>query len=382
MDSEIEGIGIYIHVPFCKSKCRYCDFNSFSGRDQLIPAYFNAAAKEVAQYGGKLSGLTVDTVFIGGGTPSFVDPVYIYELMELCSKTFEICGDAEITIEANPGTLSVEKLRLYREAGINRLSMGLQAYQKNLLRLMGRIHTAEDFMSNFEDARKAGFKNINADLIFGLPGQTLRDWEKTIAGILQWEPEHLSCYSLKIEDGTIFGQMLERGELSPLDDEQDREMYYLAVNRLREAGIRHYEISNFARPGYECRHNIKYWKACRYIGVGPGAHSYFDGKRYGNICDIENYIKCVSNGQNTAENIEPVYKKDEISEFIILGLRLTEGIDTEEFRHRFGRGIFDIYGIQIKELTDRGLLECRGSRLALSSKGLDLANSVFVEFLM
>jgi len=379
-NNEGKAFGLYIHIPFCKSKCLYCDFNSYAGREMLIEPYFNALMKEIEIYAGSLEGCLIKTVFIGGGTPSFVDASYISDLLNACRRNFNLQKDAEISIEANPGTLSRKKLELYMKAGINRLSIGLQAWQNKILKSIGRIHTIEEFLTNFRQARDEGFKNINIDLIFGLPGQTMTDWKETVDGVAGLNPEHVSCYSLKIEEGTPFGEMLERGEISQAEDELDREMYYYVKEKLTNKGMKHYEISNFAYPGFECKHNLIYWKAEEYIGIGAGSHSYINGERYNNVYDICSYIKEVKNDRIPLENIERIDMQDRLSEFVILGLRLTEGISTLEFREKFGCDISDVYGRQLTELTERGLIEQSGSNIMLTSKGLDLANQVFVEF--
>lgn len=374
-------IGLYIHIPFCKAKCYYCDFNSFACKEDYIPPYFDALKKEIALYSSSLKDYSIKTVFIGGGTPSSVRNRYIYEILNFCNQNFNIEKDAEISIETNPGTLSYEKLMAYRILGINRLSIGLQAWQNRLLKSLGRIHTNKEFEDNFEQARKAGFKNINVDLIFGLPQQTIKDWDETLSKVLELQPEHISCYSLKIEDNTAFGNMLEIGELIPAEDELDREMYYLGIKRLNEAGFEHYEISNFSKPGYQCRHNMIYWEAEQYIGLGAGAHSYFLKKRYNNEGDIGEYIKVVTDHGLMPADEQEIDAQEEIYEFIILGLRLTWGICTNEFKERFGKDIFQLFSTQINKLLNNRLIEIVEGHIRLSSKGLDLANEVFVEFM-
>jgi len=377
----MKKIGLYIHIPFCRSKCFYCDFNSFPGKEHLIPSYFEALKEEIGQYGRSLENCHIGSVFIGGGTPSLVEARWIYELMNVCYHRFNMNEGAEVSIEANPGTLAYEKLMLYKAMGINRLSIGLQAWQDRLLKSLGRIHTIDEFVGNYKLARKAGFRNINVDLIFGLPGQTLNDWTRTVLNTIKLEPEHISCYSLKIEDGTEFAKRLETGELAPADDELDRRMYYFAVERLEECGYRHYEISNFAKPGYVCRHNIIYWKAEEYLGVGAGAHSYLNGRRFNNICRVEDYISAVLYGQfSPIENEQLIDKGEEMSEFMMLGFRLTDGVSEDEFNDRFGCDAFSIFGRQLEKLLKKQLIEVGGGRIKLSVLGLDMANQVFMEF--
>ena len=380
LDSK-KSIGLYIHIPFCKAKCFYCDFNSFACMEDFIPAYFDALKKEIELYKDRLRGYTIKSIFIGGGTPSCVDHRYINELMSQCSQNFCIEENAEISIETNPGTLTEEKLTNYNLLGINRISMGLQAWQDRLLKKIGRIHDNHVFVENFNQARKAGFKNINVDLIFGLPSQSKQDWVETIRNILDMQPEHLSCYSLKIEDDTAFGRQLEAGELIPVEDELDREMYYAAKEMITGSGYEHYEISNFAKPGYLCKHNLIYWKAETYIGLGAGAHSYLEGKRFNNIAPVVEYIDYLKGGSVPSGGFEIIGREEEISEYMILGLRLTDGIDIHEFRDRFNRDLFELYGEQIKRLSGKNLLKFQEDKIMLTSKGLDLANEAFIEFL-
>ncbi|HOP99686.1 MAG TPA: radical SAM family heme chaperone HemW [Acetivibrio clariflavus] len=376
-----DSIGIYIHIPFCKAKCYYCDFNSFACRDELVPAYFSALKKEISLSAEKLKGYNIKSVFIGGGTPSSVDAQYIYEVLHLLYKEFCMDKDAEISIEANPGTLTEEKLKTYKDIGVNRLSMGLQAWQDTILKRLGRIHTSEEFEQNFKTARKIGFDNINVDLIFGIPGQTVEDWRHTLEKVTALEPEHLSCYSLKIEEGTVFGKMLEKGELVPIEDDIDREMYSFCKDFLLKKGYRHYEISNFAKPGFACRHNLIYWKAEEYVGFGTGAHSYFKSARFNNIYDLESYINGIEEGKEVTENFEFIDEKERMAEFMILGLRLIDGVRMEDFKSRFNKEIRKVYGQQIDKLMENELLTVKDGTIALSSLGLDFANQVFMEFI-
>jgi oxygen-independent coproporphyrinogen III oxidase len=377
----VSELGLYIHIPFCKAKCHYCDFNSFAGRDNYIPAYFDAIKREIELYSEKLKEYSFKTIFIGGGTPSLVDTNYIYQIINTCFTDLNINKSAEISIETNPGTLSYSKLEAFNKMGINRLSIGLQAWQNNLLAKLGRIHNNKEFSDNFKQAKNVGFKNINVDLIFGIPGQTLKDWQNTLNKVIELEPLHISCYSLKIEEGTIFGERLMNGELTELDDETDREMYHSAVEILGANNYNHYEISNFAKCGFECKHNLVYWNAEEYVGIGAGAHSYLDGKRFNNEYDIEKYISLVSEGGIYIENEQLIDENEMIVEFIILGLRLVEGISINEFKVRFNKDLFDTFGGQIQKLLKKQLIVLDGDRVKLTTLGLDLANRVFMEFI-
>jgi len=373
-------LGLYIHIPFCKSKCYYCDFNSFAGRENTVYPYFQALKNEIEVYEKALQDYKIGTVFIGGGTPSFVDADYILELISNCRMHFDIEPEAEISIETNPGTLSYGKLAAYLDAGINRLSMGMQAWQDRLLKSIGRIHRTDEFIENFELARKVGFSNINVDLIFGLPGQTFNDWVETVNNVIGLGPSHISCYSLKIEEGTVFSDWLSEGKLIPVDDELDRQMYHFTIERLTGHGYRHYEISNFSKPGFECRHNLVYWEDRQYIGLGAGAHSYFNGKRYNNTYDLDKYIYYAGKRQFHRENIQEIDINEQISEYMILGLRLIQGVNVDKFKEEFGADVFNLFGEKINKLISRGLLEFNEGMLRLTKTGLDLANQVFIEF--
>ena len=402
-----KSIGIYIHVPFCKSKCYYCDFNSYSGREYLAGPYFDALLSEMRNSTDVLSERPVRTIFIGGGTPSLVDPKYINSLLEACSKYFKVDPDAEISLESNPGTLTYDSLKAYRAAGVNRLSIGLQAWQDRLLESMGRIHRRQQFVDNLEAAYKVGFRNINVDLIFGLPEQTYDDWAETISAVTTLGAaaglNHLSCYSLKIEEGTNFGDRYKAGTLEPADDELDRNMYRHTIKALADKGYKHYEISNFAKPGFECKHNLVYWKALEYAGFGAGAHSYLDYKRFGNVAGIEKYIAAVKQAgtseedQKDTEDVQFINRQESMSEFMILGLRLIDGISEEDFEDRFDESLQAVYGDKLEKLVREGLLANEqkmdsgigmknenvktSKSYKLTPLGLDFANRVFVEFI-
>lgn len=381
MDENDKNIGLYIHIPFCRAKCHYCDFNSFAGMEEYIEPYFKALKCEIDLYREKLRYSTVNTIYIGGGTPTSMDAHYIYEVIDECRSGFNLEKEAEISIEANPGTLNLEKLSEYKAAGINRLSIGLQAWQDSLLESMGRIHRVDAFIENFKLAREAGFNNINVDLIFGLPGQTISDWNHTLYNIVQLNPEHVSCYGLKIEEGTLFGEKLAKGLLTPADDELDREMYYCAIKSLGMAGFKHYEISNFARPGFESRHNLIYWNAGRYIGLGAGAHSYFGDRRFSNLQKPEDYICSLSDRKIPSTDIQIIDREESIKEYIILGLRLTDGLNVGTFQKKYDRDIFELFGKQLDSLLEKGLLQYKDGTIKLTSLGLDLADQVFIEFI-
>jgi len=386
---EKKQIALYIHIPFCESKCYYCDFNSFSGKNELIEDYINALIKEINYYSGKLSEYEISTVFFGGGTPSILESNQILLIMDSISSHFNSSKNAEISVEANPGTLSKQKLQSYRDSGINRLSMGLQSCENAYLKDLGRIHTYQEFLVNLEDARKVGFRNINVDLMFALPNMTAREWEDCLIQINNLEIPHISAYSLVWEDGTKFQQLKQGGHIKPIDEDEELEMYHLTIDYLKSKGYSHYEISNYAKEGYQCKHNIIYWKNQNYIGLGAGAHSYFDNKRFNNANKIEEYITLI-NGDNSAslslefslavENIIQVSRADEISETMFLGLRMTEGIEVDEFIKRFNESPFKIYMKELDKLKKQELILYDGKILKLTQKGIDLSNVVFREF--
>ncbi|HEY5562377.1 MAG TPA: radical SAM family heme chaperone HemW [Clostridiaceae bacterium] len=372
--------GLYIHVPFCSSKCNYCDFNSYAGKLNFAEEYFSAMKKEIELYCEQLKFNFIDTIFIGGGTPSCVEHKYISDILTTCRANFNISEDCEISIESNPGTLDIEKLIAYRRNGINRISIGLQAYQGNMLKYLGRRHSAEDFISSIELSKKVGFKNINADVIFGIPGQTMGDWVETLKALIDADITHISAYSLKIEEGTKFGDMLESGELIQMEDELDREMYHYAIEYLKLNGYSLYEISNFAKEGYECKHNLTYWKRVDYLGLGAGAHSLLQDMRFSNEYSIEGYIKHLEKGEKPVEESCTVDINEQMSEFMFLGLRLTQGVSNSEFQDLFNQDMFIKYTDSFDELKKNHLIEIDGENVKLTSFGLDLANQVFVKF--
>lgn len=372
--------GLYIHVPFCSSKCNYCDFNSYTGKLDKAEDYFNCMKKEIGLYHDEMNYNLIDTIFIGGGTPSCVDSKYIGEILGACWNEFNISENCEITIESNPGTIDEEKLSAYKSFGINRLSIGFQAYQTNILKYLGRQHSTVDFTNSINLAKRVGFKNINADVIFGIPGQTLDNWRETLKVLTDAGLNHISAYSLKIEEGTRFGDMLQSGKLIQIDEELDREMYHYAIDYLLQNGYQHYELSNFAKPGFECQHNLTYWKCVDYLGLGAGAHSYLQSIRCSNAVSIEDYISYLSKGEKPTEERYVIDFYDKMSEYMFLGLRLTKGIENKQFEDIFNQNLFEKYAESIERLKNKKLIETDGERVWLSKLGLDLANQVFMEF--
>lgn len=375
-------MGVYIHIPFCKQKCVYCDFLSFECEDvQATDRYVEALLCETEAKGKEYPGYKVDTVFIGGGTPSILPADQIGRMMAKVRDIFAVCEDAEITIETNPGTLTVAKLAAYRAAGINRLSMGVQSFDDEILKRIGRIHTEEEARQSFHAARKAGFDNINIDLMFSVPGHSREKWHKTLQQAIAVNPEHISFYSLQLEEGTPLFRAFERGEFKPTSDEEDRVMYHEAIKSFEEAGYEHYEISNVAKPGRESRHNLKYWSMQDYLGIGIGAHSFLDGIRFSNTADMGKYIAAA--GQCAYDTYKVNSKRDNAGEFVFTGLRKMKGIALDEFAARFEASFFDFYRAEtdeIKEYIENGFLSINDGKLSLTEKGIDISNEIMAVF--
>ncbi len=377
----MESIGLYIHIPFCRQKCLYCDFPSWAGKEGQIRAYAYALTAEIRAQGKRYANREVISVFFGGGTPTALETPILAQLMRAVSESFCVVADAEITTEANPGTLSLATAAALKEMGFNRLSMGVQAWQNSILRRLGRIHMIEEFLENYHAVRQVGFENVNVDLMFALPGQTMADWKETVQRIVALEPEHISAYSLILEEGTPFYESYQAGKLNPVSEETDREMYHWAVDYLAEQGYRQYEISNFAMAGRQSRHNRIYWQAEEYLGMGLGAHSYMDGVRFHNSYDLQAYISAEGNPLRLQEDAERLTGADALAEFMFLGLRLTEGVSFARFRQRFGKEMDAVYGKELRELTELGLLVREKDGVRLSRRGVDVSNFVFERFL-
>lgn len=395
---EKKELELYIHIPFCVKKCDYCDFLSFPADNRTQRRYVDAVQKEIIYYGALYPDRKITTIFIGGGTPSWLDEEEIVRILHTVREAFAVEHDAEITIECNPGTATAHKLVRYREAGINRISIGLQSAHNEELALLGRIHTWEQFLKTYDLARKAGFSNINVDLMSALPGQTLETFSDTLKKVLALKPEHLSAYSLMIEEGTPFYERYredekhrEAGEPTELlpDEEQEYAVTKLTQRVLMEAGYHWYEVSNFAKPGYECRHNIGYWKRADYLGIGIGAASLIDNVRYANVRDLEEYCKeCESlweelNIRKTiCSSTEPVTREEQMEEFMFLGLRMTEGVSRAEFEQYFGTTIEAVYGDVLRQLQKEGLLVKQEGRICLTERGMDVNNYVVEQFML
>lgn len=372
-----DKISLYIHIPFCVRKCLYCDFPSFSGMESIFDDYVRMLCREIDETYSDYRGMEVKSIFIGGGTPSVLPPALLGRISDKIFSRFDVDSKAEITIETNPGTLDAKKLAEMKSMYFNRLSMGLQAWQDRLLKKLGRIHTADEFETNFLQARDAGFKNINVDLMFALPAQSLDDWQETLEKVMKLRPEHISAYSLIIEEGTPFFDMFDRGELKETDEDTDRKMYYLAKEMLSDKGYKQYEISNFAKEGFECYHNKVYWRTEEYQGFGLGAHSYSDGVRFHNTYDMKEYLR----GEGLRLDKEFLSIEEKQEEFMFMGLRMNEGVSEAEFLRRFGESMDSVYGDEIKELISEELLVKKDGRLSLTDRGVDISNSVFEKFI-
>ena len=409
-------ISIYIHIPFCVRKCNYCDFLSFAASDDMRERYVAALCDEIRLYSKDLSkdSKEIYTVFFGGGTPSLLTSGQINRIMETIHEGFRVIDKAEVSMECNPGTVKGDILRSLRESGINRLSIGLQSAIDSELKALGRIHDYEGFVRTYSEARDAGFDNINIDIMSGIPGQTLKTYEKTLTEVVNANPQHISAYSLIIEEGTKFADLYgadrsvsyTNSAILPLPDEDDeRRLYYMTGDILKAAGYDRYEISNYARPGYECRHNNVYWTGGEYIGVGLGASSYFRGYRYKNTSVINEYLEDIEYISDRDipvcydvfdeykdsdykgycglhDEVTFIEEKDAMEEYMFLGLRRMQGISMEGFRLKFGHFYNDIYGSETDRLISEGLIEKDGDMIRLTPKGIDVSNSVFVRFLL
>lgn len=362
---------LYVHIPFCIKKCLYCDFNSYSN-NELQDIYTNSLINEIE----KINEESFETIFVGGGTPTILSLKNLKKILEALSKFHAI----EYTFESNPGTITENNLNLLREYGVNRLSIGLQAWQDHLLTGLGRVHSLHDFLEGYEAARRAGFNNINIDLMFGIPDQGMEDWMESIDKVIEINPEHISCYSLIIEDGTPFKKLYDENKLNIVEEDIERDMYHYAINKLKQAGYLHYEISNFSKIGFECKHNITYWTLEEYLGAGAGAHSFVNNKRFSNFKSLSQYINGVREN-NIIEECTFQRHNDLLSEYMFLGLRMMEGISKNHFKMKFGEDIESIYSNEISGLIQKGLIIENGNKIMLTPMGIDFSNQVFVEFI-
>lgn len=374
---------LYIHIPFCARKCAYCDFLSFAAPERSYREYVEKLIEEMYGQSTAYRDYAVTSIFVGGGTPSVLPPELVEALFVAVYDCFAVSADAEITIEANPGTLTMEKLETYLNCGINRLSLGLQSADGEELRTLGRIHSYDDFLKSYQRARQAGFTNINVDLMSALPGQTMQSWKNTLRKVMMLKPEHISAYSLIIEAGTPFYERYHENPEAFPDEETDREMYHLTKELMAAQGYERYEISNYARPGYECRHNIGYWTGAEYLGLGLGASSYTHGFRYHNVTDLEEYLSLdLREPGAAAREIQELTPEEKMEEFMFLGLRLTKGVSGSEFLERFGKNMWNVYGEVFEKLSRQGLILEEPPMVRLTELGIDVSNQVLCEFLL
>ena len=376
MTSNHKPLALYVHVPFCKAKCTYCDFYSIIGREDSIPLYLNRLVQEIAHYKERLdlSRHTIDTIFFGGGTPNLLAP---QKLEKVLSSLFEFASpgkNMEIGMEINPGEASLENLKAYKQLGINRMSIGMQSFQPHLLKFMSRIHTAEKSISTYNDVRAAGFENVSGDLIFAVPGQTRKHWEQDLARMIELQPEHISTYSLTVEEGTALHRWVENGHIQMLEETIDMGMYAWGREFLDTAGYPNYEVSNHARPGFECRHNLNYWKGIEYLGFGPAAHSFFQGRRHWNQANLDQYLASVRAsgiGESASEIITPGMAKNEM---ILTRLRLAQGLDLLAYQKSFGENLLDSKRAMLKKWGNE--LSVHNDHLIIGQKGWALIDEI------
>ena len=371
-----DSIGLYLHVPFCVRKCNYCDFCSFSGIDtDTRKRYVDRLIDEIHAYK-KPNRTALDTIFFGGGTPTLLTPSELERILISVDDTFAVSHDCELTLEGNPGTLTAENIKAYKALGVNRFSLGLQSIHENELKILGRIHNYADFLNSYSMVYDSGITNINVDLMYGIPEQTISSFEKTLGEIIRLSPAHISVYGLILEEGTPFFEMQNKLRLPSEDGECD--MYYKCADLLRQEGYSHYEISNYHRDDYACRHNLKYWHADEYIGVGISAYSYFEGARYGNSRDMNEYLSSSGIHYTTREILD---RETEKFEYAMMRLRLREGFLLSDYRTRFGESFIQGKEGKINELSSLGYLKLDGERIALTERGFYVSNTIFTEML-
>lgn len=375
-----DSLGIYLHIPFCIRKCGYCDFLSAAASKEQRAEYVQALLAEIKSWDGTTT-LPVDSIFFGGGTPSLLSGDQVKELMQSLSHTFQLSQNVEVTLECNPGTIEKEKLKGYQNAGINRLSIGLQSADNEELKLLGRIHTWEEFLENYFLAREIGFSNINIDLMSALPGQTKQRFEETLNKTAALIPEHISVYSLILEEGTPFYERYASGK-GLLSEEADRELYARTKELLSDYGYYRYEISNYALPGKECRHNNRYWRREEYLGLGLGASSFFQGKRWKNTSDIKEYQSHSDSLLPLRQEVECPTREEAMGEWMFLGLRRTQGVSKQKFYDCFQVHLEEIYQEVLQKMKNCGCLEETEEFVRLTQRGIDVSNSVMCEFLL
>lgn len=376
--STAQEIALFVFIPFCKIKCTYCDFNAYANMARVMEPYADAVAREIQRAATRLGAkASAKSVYFGGGTPSLVPAAHIEEILRACRDSFSFDANTEITLEANPGTVDLDKLRVFRSLGVNRLSLGVQSFEEATVRRLNRGHTVRDALETYDLARRAGFDNLNLDFIYGLPLQTLAQWRDTLERALALAPEHLSLYALKVEEGTGLEYQIAHGKYPRPDDDLAADMYMLAEELLGASGYDHYEISNWARPGRGSRHNLTYWHNEPYLGFGAGAHSFFQRARYWNVMSPVEYIGRIERGEGVVDGSEEIGRELEMAETMILGLRLGEGVSFERFESRFGEDGYAKYGETLRQVRELGLVELDDRGVRLTPRGRLLSNEVF-----
>jgi len=382
--SEKKQLELYIHIPFCRRKCLYCDFLSSVSDEVTEKAYTSQLIEEIRTQSKFYTDYQITTIFIGGGTPSILPAQWIANIIDAVYESFAVEAQAEITIECNPGTVGPDKLAFYKETGINRLSFGLQSTDDKELKLLGRIHTYDEFLKSYQDAREAGFTNINVDLMSALPYQSVESWKNTLRKTVMLKPEHISAYSLIVEEGTPFFKEYgnAEGKKKLPDEDADREMYALTGEILKEHEYERYEISNYAKPGFECRHNIGYWTGAEYLGVGLGASSYVFGRRFHSERDLGKYMDIRIHEDLTPlyQEVQELTEEDKMEEFMYLGLRMMKGVSGSDFMYLFGQNMFNAFAEPIRKNIAMHLLQEEAPYLKLTEKGIDVSNRVFADF--
>ncbi len=373
----MKNLSIYIHIPFCVQKCNYCDFLSAPATEATRQAYVERLIEEIETEAEHYRNDTVVSVFFGGGTPTVLQTEQLCAILTTLKEQYHVSHDAEITMEVNPKTADYQKLAACKKAGVNRLSIGMQSARDEELKRLGRIHTFEDFLALYDEARQAGFQNINVDVMSALPGQTMEKYEETLHKVLALQPEHISAYSLIVEEGTPFFEWNEKGLLALPEEEVERQMYKRTEKRLAEHGYRRYEISNYAKEGYECRHNSVYWRRGNYVGFGIGAASMVDNVRFQNDADLTKYI-----AGNREKQVDKLSKKECMEEFMFLGLRMMEGVKEAQFVADFGITMEEVYGPVLQKMQVDGLLERTDGAIRLTKRGIDVSNYVMAAFLL
>lgn len=371
----MRNLGIYVHIPFCKKKCDYCDFISFSNKDNIQEQYIETVCKDIVKSKEQAVNYEVSTIYFGGGTPSYIDSKLIGKVLEAIKVNYNVCDSAEITIEINPGTVTKEKLEFYKQIGFNRLSIGLQSTHDRLLKTIGRIHTYNEFLETYNLARQVGFENINVDLMLALPTQTLDELVQSTNDIIKLNPEHISIYSLILEEQTLLHQKVMNGKMELLDEELERKMYWETKKILEANGFEHYEISNFAKKEFKSKHNLSCWEQEEYLGFGVASHSYLGNKRFSRTNSIEEYIKNIDVEINEVQDREAKAK-----EYMLLGLRKLDGVSISAFERKFEINPLFYFRFEISKLEEEDLIEVDLDNIKLTNKGLDLANRVFEEF--